>query len=154
MESKSNWRSPSVSWIRENLKTMRDWDVDDFEEFYKKDVPALLAEIDRINGTPLPSNSKWEVREGAYSKERGEFSIWVSGSDGRGENRVACWIQSLKVATLLNSAPALLAAAEAALKNETYARLTGFGNMPDDLFAALTAAIAEARGTNRKDSTL
>ena len=61
--------------------------------------------------------------------------------------------EQLANARLIAAAPSLFAAAEAALKNETYARLTGFGNMPDDLFAALTAAIAEARGTNRKDST-
>ena len=76
--------------------------------------------------------------------------------DGKqdGSNDVCHVYQNhIQHARLIAAAPSLFAAAEAALKNETYARLTGFGNMPDDLFAALTAAIAEARGTNRKDST-
>lgn len=31
-----------VAWIRDNIRTMKDWKASDFRDFYKHDVPTLL----------------------------------------------------------------------------------------------------------------
>jgi hypothetical protein len=53
----------------------------------------------------------WEVKRGGYTGVD-DLSVWPVGADGRGENRVACWINSEANARLIAAAPDLLAACE------------------------------------------
>jgi hypothetical protein len=57
----------------------------------------------------------WEVKRGGYTGVD-DLSVWPVGADGRGENRVACWINSEANARLIAAAPDLLAALSEAVR--------------------------------------
>jgi hypothetical protein len=45
-----------IEWIRDNLSTRDAWDLDDYREFYERDVRFLLSAVERLQAESTPAH--------------------------------------------------------------------------------------------------
>lgn len=91
----------------------------------------------------MGKDQQWEVVVGGHSGSLNEFSVWPVGAGGDGDKRVACWIRTPEIASLVSAAPDLLAACQSLL--ERVIPKTKHWEIDQDIVKA-RAAIAKALG--------
>lgn len=70
------------AWIAANLETQADWTLEDYQEFYERDVRFLLTENDRLISEINRPSPPYECRVFINGAGRLAFNVDTPGEDG------------------------------------------------------------------------